>query len=122
MKVEQDRVVAFGLYTVSDSTLKLSAQLYPLSRRNPRVRLEIGTTTGAGGPAQKVNDLGWSALFRGRRLETAAMFLTGSGTEEGAVRRYPARSVGEREIGHGLFPAARTDRGDRESYVRNCDY
>ena len=33
VKVERDRVVAFGLYTVSKGTLKLNAQLYPRMKR-----------------------------------------------------------------------------------------
>lgn len=66
VKVERDRVVAFGLYTVSEGTLKLSAQLYPLYPDETRiVRLEVERD----GQWQeiataKVNDLGWSALIR----------------------------------------------------------
>jgi len=66
MKVERDQVVAFGIYTVSNGVLKLSAQLFPLYPNETRtVRLEVKK-----GDAweeiqqQDVNDLGWSALFR----------------------------------------------------------
>ena len=42
LKVSRDSVVAFGLYTVSNNTLKLSAQLYPLYPEETReVRLKI---------------------------------------------------------------------------------
>ena len=42
LKVNRDSVIAFGIYTVSNNTLKLSAQLYPLYPKETReVRLEI---------------------------------------------------------------------------------
>ena len=42
MKVERDQVVAFGIYTVSEGVLKLSAQLFPLYPEETRtVRLEV---------------------------------------------------------------------------------
>ena len=42
LKVNRDSVVAFGMYTVSNNTLKLSAQLYPLYPDETReVRMEI---------------------------------------------------------------------------------
>jgi len=62
--------VAFGLYTVSNGILKLSAQLYPLYPDESReVRLEI-REEGKWKEIQvsKVNDLGWSALFRVEKL------------------------------------------------------
>ncbi len=42
MKVDRDQVVAFGIYTTSNNTLKLSAQLFPLYPEESRtVRLEL---------------------------------------------------------------------------------
>ena len=42
LKVPRDQVVSFGIYTVSNQTLKLTAQLYPLYPKESReVRLEI---------------------------------------------------------------------------------
>lgn len=65
VKVERDKVVAFGLYTVSSGMLKLSAQLYPLYPDETRtVRLELrhdGQWQKIA--SEKVNDLGWSVLF-----------------------------------------------------------
>ncbi len=44
LKVPRDQVVAFGIYTVANRTLKASAQLYPLYPDESReVRLEIRT-------------------------------------------------------------------------------
>jgi len=65
-KVSKDEVICFALYTVNDSILKLTAQLYPLEDGEPRtVRLEvkqdgewkqIATT--------EVVNPGWTAPFR----------------------------------------------------------
>ena len=42
LKVPRDEVIAFALYTVSNKTLKLSAQLFPLFPKETRkIRLEI---------------------------------------------------------------------------------
>ncbi len=42
LKVDRDDVVAFGIYTVSNKTLKITAQLFPLYPDESReVRLEI---------------------------------------------------------------------------------
>ena len=66
VKVERDKVIAFGIYTVFDNTLKLSAQLFPLYQDETReVRLEIKQGNEWHEiQKQQVNDLGWSALFR----------------------------------------------------------
>ena len=42
IKVPRDQVIAFGIYTTSKNTLKLSAQLFPLYPEETRtVRLEL---------------------------------------------------------------------------------
>ena len=66
LKVPRDQVVAFGIYTVSNKTLKLSAQLYPLYPKETRtVRLEVKQDGKWKEIAREnVHDLGWSALFR----------------------------------------------------------
>ena len=66
LKVPREEVIAFGIYTVSNNTLKLSAQLFPLYPDETReVRLEIKKKDKwAEVQRQKVNDIGWSALFR----------------------------------------------------------
>ena len=44
MKVNREEVIAFGIYTVSNKVLKLSAQLFPLyPDETPNVRLSIKT-------------------------------------------------------------------------------
>ena len=66
LKVPRDQVVCFGIYTVHNRILKLTAQLYPLFPKETReVRLEVekdGAWTEVA--RQKVNDLGWSTSFR----------------------------------------------------------
>ena len=73
LKIDRDSVIAFGIYTVSNNTLKLSAQLYPLYPEESReVRLEI-EENGEWKELQRqnVNDLGWSALFRIENWDTS---------------------------------------------------
>jgi hypothetical protein len=66
LKVPRDQVVCFGIYTVHNRILKLTAQLYPLYPAETReVRLEIENGGNWSEIArQKVNDLGWSTTFR----------------------------------------------------------
>ncbi len=127
LKVPRDQVVAFGIYTVSENTLKLSAQLFPLYPDESReVRLEIKEGDGWKEiQRRKVNDLGWSALFRvedwdssrdvAYRLRHAsdAMF-------EGVVRRDP---IDKEVIKLAAFSCnSNKDRGDRANYLRNVSH
>jgi len=71
LKVNRDSVVAFGIYTVSNNTLKLSAQMYPLYPEETReVRLEI-EKDGDWKELEKqtVNDLGRTNLDGGTLLQ-----------------------------------------------------
>ncbi len=65
-KVSRDKVICFCLYTVNNSVLKLTAQLYPLDPADPRVvRLEVrqgGTWKQIA--AANVIERGWTATFR----------------------------------------------------------
>ena len=127
LKVPRDQVLAFGLYTVMDGKLKLSAQLYPLYPEETRtVRLEIEKAGEWQEIArEEVNDLGWSALFevadwpadrdvRYRlRHGERAMF-------EGLVRRDP-KDKNEIVLA-ALSCNSNQDRGMRENYVRNINH
>ncbi len=66
MKVPRDQVVAFGIYTTSNNTLKLTAQLFPLHPKESRtVRLSLyQNDQWEEVQSQEVNEIGWSALFR----------------------------------------------------------
>jgi hypothetical protein len=127
VKVDRDQVVAFGMYTVMNNTLKLSAQLYPLYPDETReVRLEVqeeGRWKEIG--REKVNDLGWSALFRIGEWDTTKdiAYRLRHGKKaiyEGLIRKDPAD---KEEIVVAAFScSSNKDRGDRDSYVRNVEY
>jgi len=127
VKVERDRVVAFGLYTVSKGTLKLSAQLYPLYPDETRkVRLELKKDGQWQEIAtEKVNDLGWSALFRVENWDASkdVAYRLRHGKKamyEGLFRHDPVEK--DQIVVAALSCSSNRDRGDRESYVRNIEY
>jgi hypothetical protein len=127
VKVERDRVVAFGLYTVSKGTLKLSAQLYPLFPDETRiVRLEVERD----GQWQeiataKVNDLGWSALFRVENWDATkdVAYRLRHGKKamyQGLIRHDPVEK--DQIVVAAFSCSSNKDRGDRLSYMRNVEY
>ncbi|MBT8299283.1 MAG: hypothetical protein KJO52_13190, partial [Maribacter sp.] len=127
LKVDRDSVVAFGLYTVSNKTLKLSAQLYPLYPDESReVRLEI-QENGQWKELQKqtVNDIGWSALFRIEDWDSSKdkkyrILHSEKGSFEGLIRRDP-KDKSEIVLA-ALSCNSNQDRGLRENYVRNINH
>ena len=64
--VPRDQVICFGIYTTQNKVMKMSAQLFPLYPNETReVRLELKKNGKWEKVAvAKVNDIGWSALFR----------------------------------------------------------
>ncbi|WP_273567858.1 hypothetical protein [Maribacter halichondriae] len=127
LKVGRDSVVAFGIYTVSNNILKLSAQLYPLYPEETReVRLEI-EENGSWKEVQKqtINDLGWSALFRIENWddskEAKYRILHGENAQyEGLIRKNPKDK--EQLSLAALSCNSNQDRGMRENYVRNINH
>lgn len=127
LKVSRDSVVAFGMYTVSNKTLKLSAQLYPLYPDETReVRLEIKENE-AWKEIQKqnVNDLGWSALFRvdnwNDSKDVKYRILHGEKASfEGLIRKDP-KDKDQISLA-ALSCNSNKDRGMRENYVRNINH
>ena len=127
LKISRDSVVAFGLYTVSNETLKLSAQLYPLYPEESRlVRLEIEVNgKWKEIKTQEVNDLGWSALFRiegwddtknyNYRLRHGENSLF-----KGLIRKDPKDK--KEIVIAALSCNSNKDRGLRENYVRNINH
>ncbi len=127
LKVSRDSVVAFGIYTVSKNTLKLSAQLYPLFPEETReVSLEV-EENGAWEELQKqnVNDLGWSALFRIDNWDDSkdVKYRIRHGEKaffEGLIRKNPK---GKEQISLAALSCnSNKDRGMRENYVRNINH
>lgn len=127
LKVPREEVVAFGIYTVSNNTLKLSAQLFPLYPDETReVRLEIKE----GGQwkevqKQNVNDIGWSALFRIESWDVTKdipyrLRHAEAATFEGLIKKDP---LGKNEIILAALSCnSNKDRGMRENYVRNINH
>ncbi|MEM9675322.1 MAG: hypothetical protein AAF992_22210, partial [Bacteroidota bacterium] len=127
MKVDRSEVVCFGMYTVADNTLKLTAQLYPLYPNETReVRLEV-QRDGEWQEIQRqeVNDLGWAALFRVEdwddTQDTPYRLLHGENASfEGLIRKDP---IDKDEIKLAAFSCnSNKDRGMRENYVRNVNH
>jgi hypothetical protein len=127
LKVPRSEVVAFGLYSVANNTLKLSAQLYPLYPDESReVRLEVKKADGWKEiQTAKVNDLGWSTLFRvtdwDTTLDTPYRILHGdSATFEGLIRKDP---VDNSNISIAALSCnSNRDRSDRANFVRNINF
>lgn len=127
MKVDRKDVIAFGIYTVSQNTLKLSAQLFPLYPDESReVRLEIMEgDQWQEMQKEQVNDLGWSALFRVEDWDESRNinYRLRHGDEasfEGVIRKDPAD---QSEIKLAAFSCnSNKDRGDRANYIRNVNH
>ena len=66
LKVDRKNIIAFGIYTLSNNILKLSAQSYPLYPNESRfISFQIKTNNKWKELSkQKINEIGWSALFR----------------------------------------------------------
>ncbi len=127
VKVERKDVIAFGIYTVHNNTLKLTAQLFPLYPNETReVRLEIKKDNEWREiEKQEVNDLGWSATFRIENWDsdqnTGYRLLHGeSAVYEGLIRRDPKEK--EEILLAALSCNSNKDRGDRANYVRNINH
>lgn len=126
-RVPRDEVIAFGIYTVSSSELKLSAQLFPLYPDESRtVRLELKRDGIWSEVAQAaVNDLGWSALFRvadwDATVNVPYRIRHGkSAVYEGLVRKDP---IDKPEIVVAALSCnSSNDRGLRPNYVRNINH
>ncbi len=66
LNVPRDQVICFGMYTVHNGVMKMTAQLFPLYPKETRtVRLEL-LRDGEWREVQRrqINDIGWSTLFR----------------------------------------------------------
>ena len=127
VKVERDQVVAFGIYTVSKNTLKMSAQLYPLYPDETReVRLEVQEDDAWKEiQTKQVNDIGWSALFRVEDWDTTRdiPYRIRHGKEalfEGLIRKDPVDK--EEIVLAGFTGNSNKDRGGRDDYVQNINY
>lgn len=124
MKVPRDQVIAFGIYTTSNNTLKISAQLFPLYLEESRtVKLALYQDQAwKVVQTQEVNEIGWSALFRVENwdMNKAVKYKLMHGekaTFEGLIRRDP-KNKNEITLA-ALSCNSNKDRGDRDQYVKN---
>lgn len=127
VNVKREDVVAFGIYTVHNNTLKLTAQLFPLYPDETReVRLEIKKNDRwVKVQKKKVNDLGWSTTFRVENWDSnqniSYRLLHGKNASfEGLIRKDPKDK--EEIILAALSCNSNKDRGGREKYVKNINY
>ncbi|NMH86885.1 hypothetical protein HHX25_05170 [Flavivirga sp. Y03] len=127
VNVDRENVIAFALYTVQDKTLKLSAQLFPLYPKETReVRLEIKNGNGWELiQKRKVNDLGWSALFRVENWDDSKnvsyrVLYGEKASFEGLIRKDPKHK--EEIVMAALSCNSNKDRGDRNKYVKNINH
>lgn len=124
VRVPRDQVVAFALYTHDNGVLKMSAQLFPLRREEPReVRLELLQK----GVWQEVARApvvypGWSAHFRLEPWDASVSvpYRVRHGESaffEGVIRRNPIDK--DEIVVASLSCNSNHDRGDREPMVSN---
>lgn len=95
-EVQKKDIICFALYTVSDKTLKLTAQLYPLADDDPKTaRLEVNKNGKWVEVAKtKVIEPGWTATFRVENWDDSkqVQYRVAHGTEafyEGTIRKNP---------------------------------
>lgn len=127
VKVKREDVIAFGIYTVHNNILKLTAQLFPLYPNETReVRLEIKKNNKwVEIQKQQVNDLGWSTTFKVENWNNdeniSYRLLHGkSASFEGLVRKDPKD---KKEISIAALSCnSNKDRGGRDEYVRNINF
>ncbi len=127
VKVKRENVIGFGLYTVHNNVLKLTAQLFPLYPDETReVRLEFKKNSGWEVVQKKeVNDLGWSTTFRIENWDsdanTSYRLLHGDhAVYEGLIRKDPKNK--QEIIMAALSCNSNKDRGDRNKYVQNINH
>ena len=126
MKVPRDQVIAFGIYTTSNNTLKLSAQLFPLYPEESRiVKLAFYIdNTWKVVQTEQVNEIGWSVLFRIDNWEVNKnikykLIHGKKAFFEGLIRKDPINKV-EIKLA-ALSCNSNKDRGNRDEYVRNIN-
>ena len=127
LKVNRDKVIAFGIYTLSNKTLKLSAQLFPLYPEESRdVILEINKN----GKWEKIktntiNDIGWSTTFKISNWDDSknVKYKLKHGNKAEFVGKIRKNPIEKENIVLAAFSCnSNKDRGDRDSYVKNINH
>ncbi|MFS4417857.1 alkaline phosphatase D family protein [Maribacter sp. 2307ULW6-5] len=127
LKVDRDSVLAFGIYTLSNDILKLSAQAYPLYPDEDReVHLEIYKDRAWQRMAtERINDLGWSATFKMTNWDSSRdwpyrLRHGKNATYTGTIRKDPKDKAVISMA--ALSCNSNKDRGMRNNYVRNINH
>jgi len=125
--VARNQVICFGIYTTQNKVMKMSAQLFPLYPKETRmVRLEFKVNGKWKQIAKsKVNDIGWSALFRIENWDESkdVAYRLRHGKKafyEGLIRKQP-KDKNEIVVA-SLNCNSNKDRGLREEYTRNVNH
>lgn len=127
LKVEREDVIAFGIYTLSNNILKLTAQLFPLYPEESReVRLEIYRDKKWVVINKKIiNEIGWAATFKIEDWDdtknTKYRLTHGNNAKfNGLIRKNPSD---QNKIKLAAFSCnSNKDRGDRKNYIRNINH
>ena len=127
LKVDRDNVIGFGIYTLSNNILKLTAQLFPLYPNESReLRLEVyRNNSWEEIEKKKINEIGWAVTFRVQNWDdtkdTKYRLKHGKDAEfEGLIRKNP---VDKNTIKLAAFSCnSNKDRGGRENYVNNINH
>lgn len=127
VNVPREDVIAFGIYTVSNRVLKLSAQLFPLYPNESREIILLVLKDGKWNTVQSqtINDIGWSALFRVENWDDTKdiSYKLSHGDKasyQGVIRKNP---IDKSEIKLAALSCnSNKDRGDRKHYIRNINH
>ena len=127
LKVDRDNVIGFGIYTLSNNILKLTAQLFPLYPNESReLRLEVyRNNSWEEIEKKKINEIGWAVTFRVQNWDdtkdTKYRLKHGKDADfEGLIRKNP---VDKNTIKLAAFSCnSNKDRGGRENYVNNINH
>ena len=127
LKVDRDNVIGFGIYTLSNNILKLTAQLFPLYPNESReLILEVyRNNTWEEIEKKKINEIGWAVTFKVQNWDdtkdTKYRLKHGKGADfEGLIRKNP---VDKNTIKLAAFSCnSNKDRGGRENYVNNINH
>ena len=127
LKVDRDNVIGFGIYTLSNNILKLTAQLFPLYPNESReLRLEVyRNNSWEEIEKKKINEIGWAVTFKVQNWDdtkdTKYRLKHGKYADfEGLIRKNP---VDKNTIKLAAFSCnSNKDRGGRENYVNNINH
>jgi hypothetical protein len=125
--VPRDQVICFGIYTTQNKAMKMTAQLFPLYPNETReVRLELkkkGQWVQVA--TSKVNDIGWSTLFRIEKWDESkdVEYRLRHGETaifEGLIRKQPNNK--NEIVVASLNCNSNKERGLRKEFTKNVNF